>query len=65
MQFTDGTDRTLTLEAACTVALQLRAYRYCHVRDILANNRDRSTPVPSSDWTSPAHANVRGPGYYQ
>ena len=53
------------LEAACTVALQLRAYRYRHVRDILANNRDRSAPSTSSDWTSPAHANVRGPGYYQ
>lgn len=53
------------LDAACTVALQLRAYQYRHVRDILANNRDGATPTPSNDWTSPAHANVRGPGYYQ
>lgn len=53
------------LDAACTVALQLRAYQYRHVRDILANNRDRAAPAPSTDWTSPAHANVRGPDYYQ
>jgi len=53
------------LEAACTVALQLGAYKYRHVRDILANNRDRATPTPSNDWTSPTHANVRGPSYYQ
>lgn len=53
------------LETACVVALQLRAYQYRHVRDILANNRDRAAPTPSTDWTSPAHANVRGPGYYQ
>ena len=53
------------LEAACIVALQLRACQYRHVRDILANNRDRAVPAPSTDWASPAHANVRGPGYYQ
>lgn len=57
-----GRDR---LEAACTVALDLRAYQYRHVRDILANNRDRAAPMPSTDWTSPPHANVRGAGYYQ
>ena len=57
-----GRDR---LEAACTVALQLGAYQYRHVRDILANHRDRAAPAPSTDWTSPAHANVRGPDYYQ
>jgi hypothetical protein len=35
------------------------------VRDILANNRDQSTPAPARDWVSPDHTHVRGPGYYQ
>lgn len=54
------------LEAACERALALGAYRYRNVRDLLANNRDR-LPMEASqdDWISPAHANVRGPGYYQ
>ncbi|WP_189354943.1 Mu transposase domain-containing protein, partial [Vogesella fluminis] len=53
------------LEAACTVALQLGACQYRHVRDILANNRDRGASPDSCDWISPEHAHVRGPGYYQ
>ena len=53
------------LEAACTLALQLGACKYRHVRDILANNRDQSAPVRASDWVSPDHPHVRGPGYYQ
>lgn len=57
-----GRDR---LEAACTLALQLRACQYRHVRDILANNRDRVIQPPQMDWSSPSHANVRGAGYYQ
>lgn len=58
-----GQDR---LEAACERALVLGAFKYRHVRELLANNRDR-TPVASdaSEWISPEHANVRGPGYYQ
>ncbi len=39
------------LEAACTLALELRAGHYRHVRDILANGRDlvpRSEPAP--EW---------------
>lgn len=54
------------LEAACERALALGAFRYRHVRDLLASNRDL-LPMQASDteWTSPAHANVRGPGYYQ
>ena len=52
------------LEAACQLALSLGAYQYRHVRDILLNNRDR-IDAPSAEWTSPDHANVRGPGYYQ
>lgn len=53
------------LEASCTLALQIGACQYRHVRDILANNRDQSTPTTAGDWISPDHAHVRGPGYYQ
>ena len=52
------------LEAACQLALSLGACQYRHVRDILLNNRDRVDPA-NAEWTSPDHANVRGPGYYQ
>lgn len=53
------------LEAACVLALDLGASQYRRVRDILVNNRDRtSAPTPTA-WTSPEHAHVRGPGYYQ
>jgi transposase len=54
----------LRLEAACQLALSLGACRYRHVRDILLNNRDR-VDAASAEWTSPEHANVRGPSYYQ
>jgi transposase len=53
------------LEAACERALALGTFRYRHVRDLLANNRDLVPQEASTDWTSPAHANVRGPDYYQ
>lgn len=53
------------LEAACTLALSLGACQYRHVREILANNRDRSATAETVDWTSPDHAHVRGPHYYQ
>ena len=53
------------LEAGCTLALQIGACKYRHVRDILANNRDQSIPTTAGDWISPDHAHVRGPGYYQ
>jgi transposase len=53
------------LEAGCTLALQIGACQYRHVRDILANNRDRHASVAQGDWTSPDHAHVRGPNYYQ
>lgn len=45
--------------------MQIGAFRYRTVRDILANNRDRTSTHASPDWTSPTHENVRGPGYYQ
>ena len=54
------------LEAASERALVLGAYQYRHVREVLVNNRDRLKPDGTpNDWTSPAHANLRGPGYYQ
>lgn len=52
------------LEAACAVALELGTTNSSHVRDILANGRDQ-TPPATPEWTSPQHAHVRGPGYYQ
>ena len=55
----------LRLEAASMLALQIGACRYRHVRDILANNRDQSTPPASNDWVSPDHIHLRGPDYYQ
>ena len=54
------------LEAACERALALGAFKYRHVRELLANNRDRlPQPSDTTEWTSPLHANLRGPGYYQ
>ena len=53
------------LEAACTLALELRAGHYRHVRDILASGRDllpRSEPAP--EWVAPVHDNVRGAANY-
>jgi transposase len=55
----------LRLEAGCTLALQIGACQYRHVRDILTNNRDQSAPATTTDWVSPDHAHVRGPDYYQ
>ena len=52
------------LEAACERALAIGVHQYRHVRDILTNWRER-TELHSSDWSSPAHTNVRGPDYYQ
>lgn len=52
------------LEAACVVALELGTTNSSHVRDILINGRDRAAPA-TPQWTSPEHAHVRGPGYYQ
>lgn len=52
------------LEAACLIALELGTTRSADVRDILANGRDQVTPSTTSEWVSPAHANVRGPACY-
>ena len=53
------------LEAACLIALELGTTKSAHVRDILANGRGLLAPVTTPEWTSPVHAHVRGPGYYQ
>ncbi len=53
------------LEAACLIALELGTTRVVHVRDILASGRDQLAPITTTEWTSPEHANVRGPGHYQ
>jgi transposase len=53
------------LEAACLIALELGTTKASHVREILANGRDLVKPVTPADWVSPAHANLRGPAYYQ
>jgi transposase len=52
------------LEAACGLAIELNAVYYRHVREILANGRDRLDAAGEPAWVSPAHGNVRGPGYY-
>jgi transposase len=53
------------LEAACALALELGTTNSSHVRDILVNGRDQVAAITESQWTSPAHEHVRGPGYYQ
>ena len=47
------------------VALDLGTTNSTHVREILVNGRDQLVPSTAPDWTSPAHAHVRGPGNYQ
>ncbi|MGC9185747.1 MAG: IS21 family transposase [Thiomonas sp.] len=54
------------LEAACVIAAELGTTKYSHVRDILANDRDRqNTAQAAPEWNSPQHAHVRGATYYQ
>ena len=53
------------LEAACERALGLGALRYRYVRDVLVNNLDRVAQDAAVEWSSPVHANLRGPDYYQ
>ena len=53
------------VESACTLALEIGAMRYRHVRDILANGRDLlPRPSVNTDWVSPEHDNVRGAANY-
>ena len=53
------------LEAACTLALSLGTSKYTHIRDILLNRRDLVQTQDTPEWSSPVHAHVRGPNYYQ
>ena len=53
------------LEAACLIALELGTTKASHVREILVNGRDLVKPSTTQPWVSPAHANVRGAGYYR
>jgi transposase len=53
------------LEAACTLALELGAGQYRHVRDILTHGRDLiERPAPAPEWVSPEHDNLRGAAYF-
>lgn len=59
---TYGDDR---LEAACVRALQLGAHSYRSLESILRRGLDQQElALDSSSTPSPAHDNVRGPGYY-
>ena len=53
------------LEAACVLALTLGTCKYTHIREILVNRRDQFQASLTPEWTSPAHAHVRGATYYQ
>ena len=53
------------VEAACTLALELGAVQYRHVRDILIHGRDLiERPAPTPEWVSPEHDNLRGASYF-
>jgi len=53
------------LEAACERALAIGSARYKSVASILKVKLDTApAPETAPDWTSPAHAHVRGPDYY-
>ena len=47
------------------MALGLGTSKYSHIRDILLNRRDLLQASTAPEWSSPAHAHVRGPSYYQ
>ena len=56
-----GTDR---LEAACRRALTAGISSYKGLHNILKNNLDQLDLEPVADTPLPAHANIRGQGYY-
>ncbi len=47
------------------LACSLGTSRYSHIRDILVNRRDLLQASTAPQWSSPAHAHVRGADYYQ
>ena len=53
------------LEAACAIALELGAYQYRYVKNVLETDQDRLTAAVPAEWVSPEHAHLRGPSYYQ
>ena len=54
------------LEAACTRAVAIDAFSYRSLDSILRRGLDQQpVPPPPSPNGHGAHANVRGPGYYQ
>lgn len=57
-----GADR---LEAACERALRVGTVSYASVRSILITGLDRAPSPPDPVTATPAHDNIRGPGYYQ
>ena len=59
----------LRLEAACERALAIGSPRYKSVASILATKLDaaplaNSVDTDTAQWSSTAHAHLRGPGYY-
>ena len=63
MEF-DAADR-IAQKAAWLHYLELGTTNSSHVREILINGRDQVVSSTAPEWSSPAHAHVRGPGYYQ
>ena len=53
------------LEAACERALTTGTVSYGSVRSILVTGLDRAPDPPDPITATPAHDNIRGPGYYQ
>jgi hypothetical protein len=54
------------LEAACQRALTLGACAYKSLESILKHGLDRRPLPPQPEATAgPAHANIRGPHYYE
>jgi hypothetical protein len=46
------------LEAAWAMAVELDTSRYTHIRDILANRRDKLASPAATEWSSPAHSGL-------
>jgi transposase len=53
------------LEAACARALALGACSFKSIASILKHGLDAAAPDPAAEAVGIAHANIRGPAYYQ